>query len=252
MHSNDRPRGCKGHMDNGVLLVILPILSAVAALSLYQRITGQSPVTLWQNLPDDMRDFSVRAPLLLLGVVVVVAVGAAAGGSGVSSARDGDCVRIRLRDPGLRALSLGLFVMAIYMGWAGLAGQGLFWWIVLALAVILGFAGFSLAAVGDRIVVEPGKIASERTFFGTVSSSEEHATPSAVDADISVDERESGGAFGQPVRFSYAVSVGSVEVHTDTNESRAEAVREALVNAIAELGISAEADHSSQASSELR
>jgi len=248
MHRNDRAGNRAGHMDNGVLLFIFPIIGVIAALVMYQNATGNLPVTLWRNLPDDVRSFSLRAPLLVLAVLVVSVGGSLAREKGLRPERDGDRVRIRLTEPGRQIFGVGLLVLAIYMGWTGVAGQGFFWWPVLALAVILALAGSTLAATVDRIFVEPGAITSERTLFGTVMSSDEHTIPSLVGADISVEEQTSGGALGQPLRFSYAVSVHSVKVHTNPSQIRAVALRGALVAAIKELGASAEVDDTAETS----
>ncbi len=248
MHRNERPGSRAGHMDNGVLLFIFPIIGVIAALVIYQNTTGNLPVTLWRNLPDDVRSFSIRAPLLVLAVLGVSVGGSLARERGLRPERDGDRMRIRLTEPGRRIFGVGLLVLAIYMGWAGVAGQGLFWWLVLALAVVLALAGSTLAATGDRIFVEPGAITSERTLFGTVMSSDEHPIPSLVGADVSVEEQTSGGAFGQPLRLSYAVSVDSVKVHTNPSQIRAAALRSALVAAITELGASPGVDDTAETS----
>ena len=223
-----------GHVDHSIVYWIVLILAAIALPRFVEQATGRSLAEHWRDLPPDLTSFVGRTVLLLAGMVVVAFLAeVAAGGRWRTHPGEGRVV-IAAPRPGARAAGVGLALIAVHAVWAGLAGQGPFWWVVTGVGALV--APFAVVAIGanERVVVEPDEVRWQSRLFRFETGCRTIAVPNGGGA-VTLDQRSTGGAFGQPLVISYTVRIGAEELHALGRADRAEALRDTVAGTLAEL-----------------
>lgn len=210
-----------GYIDHTVTILIVLVLAAVVGSRF------------WPLLPEIWSRFLlVTATVVVVGTAAVVAAGAWADGLPLPPERtDGGSV-VRIPGPALRTAGVILWALALVFLAHAWIGEGLLWWAVAALGVLAGVVGTLLVASGERLVVEPGRVALETTLFGRRAHATECVREPTGPPEVEITSHTTGGAFGQPRVETHELRVDGEILYAGTR-SRAEALRDALVGALA-------------------
>lgn len=214
------PDARAGYIDHKITVVIVLLLAAIVGSRL------------WPLLPGTWSRFLViTAGLAVVGIPTVMMVGAA------FEAREPKLVRedgrIVARVPGVILPAAGVLLVgfALHFFVHAWLGGGLLWWLVGALGVAAGGLGVALLGSGERLVVEPGRVAVERTLFGRGADVAESRWDPEVHPDVEVSSHTTGGAFGQPLTEVHRLEVAGETVVSGTRE-RVQALADAVVRAL--------------------
>lgn len=212
--------GRAGYIDHKITVVIVLLLAAIAGSRL------------WPLLPGAWSRFLVlTAGLAVIGIPAVIVIGAAFERREPKLVRQDGRVVARLPDVILPAAGVLLLVFALHFLVHAWLGGGLLWWLVGALGVAAGGLGVALLGSGERLVIEPGRVAVERTLFGRGADVAESRWDPAVRPDVEVSSHTTGGAFGQPLTEVHRLEVAGETVVSGTRE-RVQALADAVVKAL--------------------
>jgi hypothetical protein len=228
--------GSRGHIDNSIVIWIMLILALIAVPRFVEQATGQTLSAFWQGLPADRTGFLVRSLIFVVAIPLVTAVVAFSGlGGQLRPRRLSDRIVIRIPQVGAQTFGLGICALGLYLTFAGLAGQGLFWWVVVVVGLGCVLLAIPIVGQNDHVVVEADLVAWESRLFRSVTRRQECAIPGSDPAAVTTESRRTGGAFGQPLTMHYSVNVGGHELFEGTSESRAEELKRAVTQALEDL-----------------
>jgi hypothetical protein len=220
-----------GHIDNRPVLVVVLVLAAVAAASLYTQRTGTTPGELLGSLSPLARGFLVALGLAVVGAVLAAVLEAhRVLEAGPFPVRAVDRAQVILgRNAGPLATGSYLLVTGTVFAGFGVAGDGAAWVLVLACGLAALLAGTALLGVRRAWVAEAHAIRSERRWFGRALRDAERVTWGAGEPPtIDLQRATSGGAFGQPLVTRSRVAIGGRLLFESGNEGEAEAFVAAL------------------------
>lgn len=211
-----------GHIDHKITIVILLVLAAVAGARFWPMMPG-----LWS------RFLMVTAAVVVGGVAGVVAAGFWSGGRALRLEPCDGGVVVRMPGAAFPAAGLVLSALALDFFVHGWIGEGPLWWGVAALGLAAALLGAFLVGWGERLVVEPGRVALESTLFGRATHATESRWELPGPPEVELACLVTGGAFGQPRMERYELRVGGAKVYGGTRH-RAEALRDAVMRALAQ------------------
>lgn len=210
-----------GYIDHTITIVIVLILAAIAASRFWPALPG-----VWS------RFLVVTAAVAVVGAAAVVAAGAWADGRALTPEPTNGGAMVRVPGAALRTAGVTLWALALVFVAHAWIGDGLLWWAVAAIGAVAGVVGTFLVGWGERLVVEPGRVALETTLFGRTAQAAESPWEPPGPPEVETTSRTTGGAFGQPLVETHELRVDG-EVLYAGSRSRAEALRDAVVGALA-------------------